>query len=319
MAKQSRATKQKSHTSNSSQPRRLKNASYRSFRLHRRIRPLSAPLLPGRKIMLNSLRLIKKHWRLFAGLGLLYVVLTIMFVRGLTFSVDANNIRSNAQALFNGQWATFLTASALLSAIVGASSSANGSSAYQPILLITVALATIWLLRQLMADKQVRVRDGFYKGMYPVIPFFLVLMIIGLQLMPLALGAWLFTTVISNLIAVTAIEKTLWFILFLLLATLSLYMVTSSIFALLIVALPDMTPFKALRSARQLVLHRRWMVSRKLLFLPLFLVSVGLVIMLPFLIWLPRVAELVYFVISMISWPISITYLYNVYRELLHD
>ncbi len=52
---------------------------------------------------------------------------------------------------------------------------------------------------------------------------------------------------------------------FFLLAMLTLIYVKSSLFALYIVTLPDMTPMKALRSARELARYRRWTVLRKIL------------------------------------------------------
>ena len=55
-------------------------------------------------------------------------------------------------------------------------------------------------------------------------------------------------------------------------------------FALYIVTLPDMTPMKALRSARELVRYRRWTVLRKVLFLPLMLLVVAAIIMVPIII-----------------------------------
>ena len=70
------------------------------------------------------------------------------------------------------------------------------------------------------------------------------------------------------------------------LALLSLYMICSSLFALYIVTLPNVTPMKALRSARQLVLHRRFLVLRKILFMPLALLVLGAIIMIPLIIFL---------------------------------
>ena len=89
--------------------------------------------------------------------------------------------------------------------------------------------------------------------MYPLIPFILVLLVCCLQLLPLIIGSSLYSLVVSNGIAVQPIEKFVWALLFASLALLSLYMITSSLFALYISTLPDMTPMKALRSARELV------------------------------------------------------------------
>jgi hypothetical protein len=101
------------------------------------------------------------------------------------------------------------------------------------------------------------------------------------------------------------------------LALLSLYMVTSSVFALYIVTLPNMTPMRALRSARGLVLGRRWTVLRKLLFLPIALFLLGALIMLPLIwFWAPA-ATWVFFALSMACLAALHSYMYALYRSLL--
>jgi DNA-binding helix-hairpin-helix protein with protein kinase domain len=104
-----------------------------------------------------------------------------------------------------------------------------------------------------------------------------------------------------------------------LLVLLSLYMVSSSLFALYIVALPDMTPMRALRSARQLALHRRWTILRKILFLPFSLLLLSGLIMLPFIVLVPAIAAWVFLILSLFGWIVALTYMYLLYRELLNE
>lgn len=80
-----------------------------------------------------------------------------------------------------------------------------------------------------------------------------------------------------------------------------------------------MTPVRALRSARQLTLHRRWTIIRKILYMIAAISVLIAVIMLPFLLWLPRIAEWVFFAVSPIGLLIPVAYLYNLYRELLNE
>ena len=96
-------------------------------------------------------------------------------------------------------------------------------------------------------------------------------------------------------------------------------MISSSIFALYIVTLPDMTPLKALRSARQLVRHRRWTVLRKILFLPILLIVVAAIVMLPIIIWTPPLAQWIFFVLTMFAIAAVHAYAYALYRELLDE
>ena len=94
-------------------------------------------------------------------------------------------------------------------------------------------------------------------------------------------------------------------------------MICSSLFALYIVTLPNVTPMKALRSARQLVLHRRFLVLRKILFMPLALLVLGAIIMIPLIIFLTFAAEWIFFLLSMFVLTVVHAYMYTLYRELL--
>ena len=169
----------------------------------------------------------------------------------------------------------------------------------------------------LEAGAVVRIKDAFYKGLYPLAPFILVLMVVGLQTVPLIVANTLFGFLFNNGLAVTLLEKILGALIFFLLALLTIYMVTSSLFALYIVTLPDIEPLQALRSARELVRFRRWTVMRKLLFLPLVLIIVGAVVVIPMILYLTVIAEWVYFFLSMFTLAVVHSYIYTLYRELL--
>jgi sterol desaturase/sphingolipid hydroxylase (fatty acid hydroxylase superfamily) len=146
-----------------------------------------------------------------------------------------------------------------------------------------------------------------------------VLLVIGLQLIPLIIGSTLYSLVIGNAIAVTLVEKLFWLVIFIALACLSLYFLSSSILAVYIVTLPEMPPLKALRSARELVKGRRLQVIRKVLWLPILLLLASSLIMLPIILWLTALAQVVFFILSMLVLIVVHTYMYSLYRELLHE
>ena len=180
-------------------------------------------------------------------------------------------------------------------------------------------MAIIWALRQLIVGKKIRIRDAYYQGMSPLVPFALVLVVIGFQLIPLLIGSAIYSTVMTNGIAIDGGEKFLFAAVFVLLALVSLYFVSSSVFALYIVTLSDMTPMKALKNARALVRGRRWRIIPKVLFLPVALFVVAASLLLPFIIGAPALAQSVFFVLSMFGLVVAHTYLYTLYRELLHE
>lgn len=303
----------------SAQPRRFKTASYQSFRLRRRIKPTSPKLTGAFRLLGRAFTLIQQHWRLFLGITLVYGVLTIVLVRGIGGGIDLGSLKSSLRGGLGGNYSDLATGAALFSYLLGSagSSTTPAGGTYQTLLTILMSLVVIWALRQVLANKSIRVRDAFYRGVYPLIPFILVLLVIGLQLIPLGVGNWLYSTVVGNGIAITGLERLLWALIFFLLALLSLYMICSSLFALYIVTLPDMTPMKALRSARQLVRHRRFLVLRKILFLPLALLVLGGVLMIPLILFATAIAQWVFFGLTMAVLIVVHAYMYTLYRELL--
>lgn len=268
----------------------------------------------------QSAHLLWSQKRLFAGITVVYGVLNVILAQGLAGSSTAAlkaQLSQAASGHFSGLGSSLLVFGSLLTS---AGSNATGAAgAYQLFLGLIVSLATIWALRQVVLGRQLRIRDAYYKGMSPLIPFVLVLLLIGVQLLPMALGSSIYAIVMSQGIAVQVYEKIIWATVFGLLSLWSLYMLSASVFGLYIVTLPDMTPIKALRSAKQLVRGRRWTVLRKLLFLPLLLLLLAAIIMLPFIILLTTLATYVFFILTTFSLVAVHGYLYNLYRELLSE
>ena len=188
---------------------------------------------------------------------------------------------------------------------------------YQGILLLVCSLAFIWAFRQTLAQHKVRIRDSFYQGLYPLAVFFLVFLLLCVQLLPLILGSSLYGTVVSNGIVVYWWEKAIFIAVFAVAGLWSLRMVTASVFALYVATLPEMTPLAAYRSARKLVYGRRLLIWRKIIFLPAALLLLAALIEVPLIFLLTPVAVWVFFGLSVIALPIVHGYLYNLYREML--
>jgi len=299
--------------------RKVKTPTYKSFKISKQIKHPGKKLPGAFKLFKGSLRVVFSQKKLFFGIVTVYLLLTLVFVKGFGISSNLSELKSSLQGVFSGGSGSLLTGAALFSYLIGHSGNASSdvASAYQTILLIVVSLAIIWSLRQVYADKKIRIRDAFYKGMYPLVPFILVLLVIGLQLLPLLIANTLYGIVITNGLAVSFVEKAVWLLLYGLFALLSFYMVSSSVFALYIVTLPDLTPMKALRSARHLVRYRRWTVMRKFIFLPIVVLLIGAVIIIPLIVYATPLAEWAFFALTMLALAIIHSYVYNLYRELL--
>lgn len=301
-------------------PRRLKTPRYRSFRLHKRIKHPQSTLPGAIKLFSRALKLLWAHKRLFAGIVVVYGILNIILVRGFTTGLQLQELKDALSEIFQGNLGEFASGVSVFGFLLGSvgTTSSEGATVYQMFLVLITSLVLIWALRQVQArQKAPKAKEAFYHGTYPLVPFLLVLLVVGIQLIPLIVGSTLFGIAVGEGIAIATAERALWAILFFLLALLSIYMLCSSLFALYIVTLPDMTPLKALRSARQLVLHRRWRVIRRVLFLPFILVILSAVIMVPLILWLTVIAEWTFFVLAMAGLAVVHAYMYTLYRELL--
>jgi hypothetical protein len=301
-----------------SKPRVRSTPKHRNFRLSRK-KLKQYKTLPGAvRLLKDTSKIIRANKTLFIGITLINVLISFVFVQGLGSSFNIVELKQNIEELF-GQGNQLSTAATLFGFLLGSagSTASEGSGAYQFFLTILISLVVIWCVRQIQAGKKPAVKDGFYRGVYPLIPFLLVLFVIGLQLIPLIIGNVMYSTVIQNGLAITSVEKVLWFLIFICLAMLSAYMLTSSIFALYISTLPDMTPMQALRSARELVLHRRWAVWLRIIALPLVLIAIGAIIFIPLLIFATAIVQVLFLVMASFSLVIVHIYMYLLYRSMI--
>lgn len=276
----------------------------------------------------NVWRLTKAAWqtlwhhkKLFIGIAIIYGLLNLILVQGLAGGTDVSGLKHALNQAASGNFGSLASAFSVFAVLVGSAgnNSSQTTGGYQLSLSIVTSLAVIWALRQVLAGTPTRIRDAYYRGMYPLIPFVLVILVIGLQLLPFIIGSTVYSIVVTNGVAVGTLESLGWLLVFLLAAAWSVYMISSSLFALYIVALPDMTPLKALRSARNLVRGRRWPVILRLLFLPIILLVVAAVIMVPIIITVTFLAQWVFFILTMFTLVAVHAYMYTLYRELLNE
>jgi hypothetical protein len=269
----------------------------------------------------SSAQLLWRYKRLFIAITLIYGLLSLVLVQGLASSTDVAGLKKQLNDVFTGNFKALSSSLSIFVVLLGSAGNSNSQTAgaYQLFLAIITSLALIWALRHVLLGNTIRARDAFYRGMTPLVPFILVLIVIGLQTLPLVIGSSIYGLVISNGIAVHLFEKVLWAALFGLSALVTFYLLSSSVFALYIVTLADMTPRRALRSARELVKKRRWSVVRKLLALPFILIIVAAIIMVPIIILLTPLAQWIFFLLTMFSLAAVHTYIYSLYRSLLDE
>lgn len=298
--------------------RLLRRPRFTPPKLRRQVKRSHKPLPSSYKLFSGALGHVWKYRRLFGGIIVIYFLLTLVLVKGLSGS-NLGELKGDIESLFEGQSNKFSTGLTLFGVLLSNSRSTGTQlgSMLQTVFLLVISLAVIWMLRQTYAAAPVRLRDAFYRGMYPLVPFVLIILVIGFQLIPLGIANFLLSLIFGQGIAVTVLEKIAGAGLLLLLAVSSFYMVTSSILALYIVTLPEMTPLKAMRTAKGLVHFRRWTVMRKLLFLPLIVFVIFAAVTLPLIIYLTPAAEWVFLFLAMGGLILVHSYVYRLYRELI--
>ncbi len=296
-------------------PRRLRRPTYKSFKLQRRLKH-HVPTVPGSwRLLRGSLGLLIDRWQLFTGIVLIFGVMQLVFVQGFGNTGDIATVKSTvASALGTADTGAFSTGLASFGYLLG---KASAGSAYQALSVLITSLALIWAIRQVYAAERPRIRDGFYQGMAPLVPFVLVLLTIAVQVLPAVIITYLFSYASTSGVVSHGVEYLLWIVLISSSYLLTFYMICSSVFALYIVTLPGMTPLKALRGARELVRFRRWMVMRRIAFLPIALGGLAGLVIVPLIMFVPTVAGYIFILVSLFGIAVIHSYMYRLYKELL--
>lgn len=316
----------------------LSRRPHRSFRLTRRRDYVRSMKIPGYwKFSAEVLKLLWSHKRLFVSLAVVYALLSAIFV-GLSsqeaYDQLSDILSESGENLLSGGMGELGGATLLLLSGIGGSFAPQLSDVqqvYGMLLLVLIWLTTIWLLRVILNGKRPSLRDGLYNAGTPLVPSALVFLAVFVQLIPLAFAIIVVNSAITTgLISGGILAMLLWLIVGLL-AIMSLYWITSTIMALVIVTLPGMYPWRAIRTAGDLVIGRRLRILLRLVWL-VFMIGFGWVLtVLPTILldgWLrsiwpwfeqvPFVPIVILLVTSFASVVIS-AYIYLLYRKVVED
>ena len=270
------------------------------------------------KFFKQSIKHIWQHKKLFAGIVLVYLLLVMLLVKGLKFTSDIGLAKASFEGLFEGKAGPALNSLTVFGYLLTTSSPENqGAAVYQFNIVILLTLVIIWALRQTYANQKVTLKDAFYKSAYPIVQFVLVLLIIALQCLPFALGSFVFGSTVSSGVSSGFLQTSFWVLLSFSLVFWTVYMLSSSLFAMYIVTQPNRKPVQAIRSALNIVQYRRWAILRKMLFFPFMsMLLIGTVTLLV-ITFASTFTEPVFVLLSCFSLVLFHSYLYAIYRELL--
>lgn len=324
------ATKKPTKKSSKPQPKvvvskngsRLRNLSRRENKKKSKIEQRSKKVISSWQILKLSLRHLYQNKKLFLGILAIYGVLYILFVKGISSNFQIGSLRENLKETFGGKLGTFSTGLALYGLLLGSAGSGSGdiSGTYQTILVVITSLALIWALRQTYSGaKKLRIRDSFYKGMYALVPFIIVMLAIVVQLLPALIVSSLYSVLQNNSLIVGTPEQVVATIVLIAGLMLSLFWISSSLFAVYIVTLPNTDPRDALRAAKKLIRFRRAVIIRRVLFLPLVLLIISAAILIPLIILLAPAAEVLFVLFTILVIAVVHSYFYTLYRSLLNE
>lgn len=310
---------------------------HRSFRLTRRrdyVRPLE---LPGNISFTHEVtKTLWRHKKTFLLLMATYAVLYAALV-GVqsqeTYATISSTLKETGGELFSGNWGAIGQASLLFVSVASSGVTSESTEAQQifSVLVFLMAwLTTVWLLRNLLAGHKVKLRDGLYNSGAPLFAMVIITIFIAIQLIPVALALIGYSAAASTgLIAAGGAGAMLFWLAAGLLTILSLFWVTSSLFAMIIVTIPGMYPYRAIKTAGDLMLGRRikmllrwlWMVLVVAVVwlavvIPVILLDMGLKNLWPALEWLP-IVPVVSLIMASITTVWVAAYVYLLYRKVV--
>lgn len=309
----------------------LKRRPHRSFRpTRRRDMPAIKPLPSSIFFTSEVLGTIKRYRRQYIYFLLVYAVLFTALAGILdqaSYAQFSETIRDLGPSVVGGDFSKLGQAATTFAGIINLQLT-EGIDTTAQLYLMTLALFTwlsiVWFLRQRLSGAVVNVRDAIYNSGAPVLSTLIVCLVGLFQLLPGAIAVIAFWIASQAGYIVGGVEAMLFAIAMILLIVLSLYWVTSTLLALIVVTLPGTYPFRALSIAGDIIVGRRVTMLYRLLWLLFIIILTWVFIVIPMILiadalpwkWVPLVPFTIQF-LSGASLIFSATYIYLLYRRMI--
>lgn len=294
--------------------------------------------IPGYVRFTNEVfAILWKYKRVYGSLLLLYTVLSALFV-GMASQTSFEQIYSALKqvggSVFSGGWGALGKAGVLFIGGLNGTFTQQQSETqqiYAVILFMLLWLSTVWLLRAQLARRSPRLRDAIYNSSAPLVSTVLIFLLLAVQLLPFAVAVISYITLTAVGIAGQGVLAMITGLVALLLSVLSIYLLTSTFMALVVVTLPGMYPWQALKIAGDLVIGRRIRILLRIIWLLVIIGLLWVIIMIPSILlvnWLgdqfsfvttfPIVPAILMLLSSFTAIFVS-SYVYLLYRKLVDD
>ncbi len=216
----------------------------------------------------ETLKLIYTNRFSFFKILVVYILIDVIFVLGFSIpGVNASTLKLTSN--FKGSLGSLYKGINLFGFVLNSSSSNSSNPAapaYAAFLFIVLGLVLFWSFRKIYLKQKFHLKEAYYNAMAPLIPYILVTIVVVIEFIPLSFALVLYNYVFIGGIAVGSLEKMVWALIIILLAILSFFLLSGSIFALPIVTKPGVNPVQALRKARQITKGLKLQISGRLIF-----------------------------------------------------
>ncbi|MBR5647819.1 hypothetical protein IKW73_02705 [Candidatus Saccharibacteria bacterium] len=239
-----------------------------------------------------TFKMIFKNWKLFLPLLVLSVVLAILFV-GLmsesSYREFQDILDQNVKDMGMGDVGNFAKSGLLLISTITtgglSGESSESATVFAVIIFLILWLTTIFLVRHLLAGHKIKLRDGLYNAMTPLLSTFAVFAVAMIQCIPIFLLVIVYSAAVQTGFLNTPFYALVFFIFAMVMIVISGYLLSSSLIALVAVTVPGMYPMRALHAASDLMMGRRVKFIVRLIALIFALVVVWIIVMLPLILF----------------------------------
>ena len=239
-----------------------------------------------------AFKVIFKNWKLFVPLMVIVVVLNAVLV-GLmsesTYTQFQDVLDQTSEQMANGEIGNVAKAGLLLiSTVTSGGLSGESSEAavvFGVIIFLMIWLTTIFLLRHRLAGHKVKLRDGLYNAMTPLVSTFVVFAVAVVQCVPIFLLIIVYSAAVQTEFLATPFYALVFFIFAALMILISGYLLSGTLMALVAVTAPGLYPLRAMQAASDLMMGRRVRFVLRLVALLLTLVIMWVIVMIPLIVF----------------------------------
>ena len=235
-----------------------------------------------------TFRVIFKNWRLFLPLIAIAVVVAVAFI-GLMNEASYRQFQTildqTTEQMEKGDIGIVAKSGLLLISTITtgglSGESSESGTVFAVRIFLILWLTTIFIVRQRLAGRKIKLRDALYNSMTPLISSFVVFVVAVIQCVPIFLLIIVYSAAVQTEFLATPFYALVFFIFAALMILLSGYLLSSSLMALVAVSAPGLYPVQALRTASELMMGRRVKFVLRLVGLLLILAVTWVAVMLP--------------------------------------